>query len=123
MTTPADPRSVQPGQVVRVRLGGHVYTSPVMSPELARAEHTRITQAIDDIGGTFRRFTFTTVDGRDVAIRGRSVSAWEVGPPPAHVVHLHVRDDVDEETKDAAEAAVAAAPTPLVLAGRKPARR
>lgn len=132
MTTPADPRTVQPGQVVRVRLGGHVYSSPIMCPAEARAEHDRVAKALKDTGGAFGTFPFATVDGRDVAIRARSVSAVEVGPPPAHkdvpaasvvVVHLHVGDDVDEETKTAAEAAVAAAPTPLVLAGRKPARR
>jgi hypothetical protein len=120
MPTPA---AVPAGHVVRVRIPHQTYTSPVLSPANAKTELDRVTQAVQNAGTGAGLFQFDTNDGRSTWVRGRSVLAVEVGPPPPArdqqapvAVHLHLYGD---DAQEAAESAAGLFPTPMALAGRR----
>lgn len=125
MTALPTPANVPAGWTVRIVVPHRTYHSPAMSPTEARGEADRVTRAVQDIGGGMGLVPFGTSDGRDTWIRGRQVTAVEVGPPapprdqPAAPVHVHLHLSQEKTVEEAAEAAAGFIPTPTVLAGRR----
>lgn len=73
--------TAQGSQTVRLRCGGGYWTAPPMAPDRAEELRKRISNELAQIGEGWSFLTpFRTVDGRDVVIRARNVTAVEVAP-------------------------------------------
>lgn len=69
------------GEVVKVRLASHVYTSRVMSHDDAVGVRDGLRRSLRDIGDAPDLITFTDRHGREVDIRAREVAVVELGVP------------------------------------------
>lgn len=111
LPTPAD---IPVGHVVRVRLGGYVYTGTVESPGAASLRANELQKNLESAAHRDGGFvSFACADGRLVRIKARAISAIESGPPPAHrdhrtgtSVHVHLypsASSVDSEADSVGE--------------------
>lgn len=104
------PAVVPAGHVVRIRLGGHTYTSPIYSPTVAKTTASDLARLIAQVSTGTGFVPFTEADGNVVNVKARSVSAVESGPPrprrenrPTTVVHNHFHDSGSVSAADVVE--------------------
>lgn len=82
MTALPTPVLIPAGHVVRVRIGGQVYQSPVRPAAEARAMAEDLSGRLSQVRDGSSFIPFADEHGRTVSIRARAVTAVEVGPPP-----------------------------------------